>query len=258
MRDTPTIHVDRDQNHLAWDPAIPPVATVSSGDVVAFDCLDASNGQLTAGSTVADLAALDFDRVDQVTGPVEVDGAEPGDTLQVDVLDFAPADWGWTASIPGFGLLADDFPDPALCKDDGRPGHDRPGRVRPGDPDAARAVLRRDRAWRRPTGPHSTIPPRPASAATWTSATWPPASTLFLPVVVPERLLLGRRQPCHPGRRRGLRHRDRERRCSARCRLDRSQGCSTSRVPRSSPRPARTPSISTARRYERPTASAPT
>ena len=112
MRPTPTIHVARDQNHLAWDPAIPPVATAASGAIVEFDCLDASNGQLTADSTTADVATLDFGRVDQVNGPVEVAGAEPGDSLQVDFLELAPADWGWTASIPGFGLLADDFPEP--------------------------------------------------------------------------------------------------------------------------------------------------
>jgi len=104
-------HVSRDENHLAWDPAIPPVARVASGEVVEFDCLDASFGQLTADSTHASLADLDFARVDQVTGPVAVEGAEPGDTLQIDLLEFEPADWGWTASIPGFGLLADDFPD---------------------------------------------------------------------------------------------------------------------------------------------------
>jgi acetamidase/formamidase len=109
---TPTIHVARDQNHLAWDPAIPPVASVASGAIVAFDCLDASNGQLTAGSTTADLATLDFSRVDQVNGPVEVAGAEPGDTLEVDILELVPGDWGWTASIPGFGLLADEFSEP--------------------------------------------------------------------------------------------------------------------------------------------------
>ena len=107
----PSTRIAREQNHLAWDPAIPPVASVGSGDVVEFDCLDASGGQLTADSTTEDLANLDFARVDQVNGPVEVAGAEPGDTLQVDLLDFEPADWGWTASIPGFGLLADDFPD---------------------------------------------------------------------------------------------------------------------------------------------------
>ncbi len=107
-------HVSRDRSHLAWDPAIAPIATVPSGSVVTFDCLDASNGQLTADSTVEDLERLDFERLDQVNGPVAVEGARPGDTLQVDLLDFQPADWGWSASIPGFGLLADDFADPAL------------------------------------------------------------------------------------------------------------------------------------------------
>jgi acetamidase/formamidase len=107
----PSIHVNRDQNHLAWDPAIEPVASVASGEIVEFDCLDASNGELTADSTTESLATLNFDRVDQVTGPVEVEGAEPGDTLQIDLLEFEHADWGWTANISGFGLLADEFPD---------------------------------------------------------------------------------------------------------------------------------------------------
>ena len=111
---TPALRIGRDQFHLAWDPAIEPVATVSSGSVVEFDMLDAGGGQITAESTVADLATLDFSRVDQVNGPVAVEGAGPGDVLQVDLLDFEPADWGWTASIPGFGLLADVFPDAAL------------------------------------------------------------------------------------------------------------------------------------------------
>jgi acetamidase/formamidase len=114
MATIPAIRIERDQNHLAWDPAIPPVITVPSGTIVEFDCLDASNGQLEARSTLADLNALDFGRVDQVNGPVAVEGAEPGDTLQVELLEFQPADWGWTASIPGFGLLADDFSEPGL------------------------------------------------------------------------------------------------------------------------------------------------
>jgi acetamidase/formamidase len=108
------IHISRDRFHLAWDPAIPAIETVPSGGEVDFDLLDASGGQLTGTSTLTDLANLDFARVDQVNGPIAVAGAEPGDTLQVDLLDFQPADWGWTASIPGFGLLADDFPDPAI------------------------------------------------------------------------------------------------------------------------------------------------
>src|SRR5919112_2500731 len=114
MQTKPAIHVARDRFHLAWDPAIEPIETVGSGDVVEFDLLDASGGQLTAGSTVEDLGRLDFERVDQVNGPIAIAGAEPGDTLQIDLLEFEPADWGWTASIPGFGLLADDFAEPAL------------------------------------------------------------------------------------------------------------------------------------------------
>ncbi len=114
MATTPAIHVTRDRFHLAWDPAIPAIETVGSGDVVEFDLMDSAGGQLSASSTVDDVGRLDFSRVDQVNGPIAVAGAEPGDTLQIDLLEFEPADWGWSASIPGFGLLADEFPDPYL------------------------------------------------------------------------------------------------------------------------------------------------
>jgi acetamidase/formamidase len=114
MRDAAAVHIGRDQFHLAWDRSIEPIATIASGEAAEIDALDASCGQITASSTVEDLANLDFSRVDQVNGPIEVEGAEPGDSLEIELLDFQPADWGWTASIPGFGLLADQFTDPAL------------------------------------------------------------------------------------------------------------------------------------------------
>ncbi len=114
MASKPAFHVGRNQWHLAWDKSVPPIATIGSGDIVEFDALDASNGQITAASVAADIAAMAFDQVDQVAGPIFVDGAQPGDTLEVELLSFEPGDWGWTASIPGFGLLADQFPDPAL------------------------------------------------------------------------------------------------------------------------------------------------
>ena len=109
-----TIHVARDQWHLAWDHSIAPLAQVSSGDTISFDLLDASCGQITSDATVATIGALDFSRVDQVNGPIFVEGAHPGDTLEIEFLELQPAEWGWTALIPGFGLLADEFPDPAL------------------------------------------------------------------------------------------------------------------------------------------------
>jgi acetamidase/formamidase len=49
-----------------------------------------------------------------VTGPVIIDGAEAGDAVKVTLLGFEPSGWGWTANIPGFGLLADQFQDPGL------------------------------------------------------------------------------------------------------------------------------------------------
>lgn len=108
------VHLGRDTWHLAWDASIPPVAEVGSGEIVSFDVLDASNGQITPASVAADLPGIDIATVDQVAGPIAVAGAEPGDTLEIEILEVTPADWGWTAVIPGFGLLAADFPAPHL------------------------------------------------------------------------------------------------------------------------------------------------
>ena len=182
MPKIPTIHVARDRNHLAWDPAIPPVATVSSGETVGFDCLDASNGQLTAASTVGDLAALDFSQLDQVNGPVEVAGAEPGDTLQVDVLELLPADWGWTASIPGFGLLADDFSDP-FYKVTAVPAGVARAEFWPGI-SVPLAPFCGEMGVAPPTGPLSTIPPD-LHGGNMDTRHLVAGSTLFLPVFVP-------------------------------------------------------------------------
>jgi acetamidase/formamidase len=174
-----SVHVSRDQNHLAWDPAIPPIASIGSGDVVEFDCLDASNGQITAASTTESLDDLDFSGVDQVNGPIEVAGAEPGDTLQVELLDFTPGDWGWTASIPGFGLLADEFPDGHLKITRLPAGADRvefwPGVTVPLAPFCGELGVAPE------TGPRSTIPPD-LHGGNMDTRHLVAGSTLFLPV----------------------------------------------------------------------------
>jgi len=105
-----TIH----QSHYGWDNSLVPVVRIAPGESLEFDVSDASGGQLGAASTVADVARLDFSRVNPVAGPVFVDGTEPGDVLKVTLLSFVPSGWGWTANIPGFGLLADDFKEAAL------------------------------------------------------------------------------------------------------------------------------------------------
>jgi acetamidase/formamidase len=107
-----TIHADH--HHFGWDRSIPPILTVAPGTTIEFEVPDASAGQLTPASTVADVAVLDFGKVNPVVGPIFIDGARPGDALKVTLEEFKPSGFGWTANIPGFGLLADQFADPAL------------------------------------------------------------------------------------------------------------------------------------------------
>jgi acetamidase/formamidase len=107
-----TIHGDN--CHYGWDRSIEPAVKVAPGSVVEIEAVDAGGGQITANSTPEDVTNIDMERVNPVTGPVYVAGAEPGDALKVTLLSFKPSGWGWTAVIPDFGLLADQFEEPAL------------------------------------------------------------------------------------------------------------------------------------------------
>ena len=103
-----------DTVHYTWDHSLPPALEIEGPGTVQLDLLDSGAGQFDASSTRADLRSLDLGRVNPVTGPILVRGAEPGDALLVRVRELVPAAWGWSANIPGFGLLAEDFPDPEL------------------------------------------------------------------------------------------------------------------------------------------------
>jgi acetamidase/formamidase len=105
-----TIH----EHHLGWDNSLPAAARITPGESLEFEVMDASGAQLSATSTAADVGRLDFAKVNPVSGPVFVEGARPGDVLKVTLVSFVPSGWGWTANIPGFGLLADEFKEPAL------------------------------------------------------------------------------------------------------------------------------------------------
>ena len=107
-----TIH--REHGHHGWNNAFSPRLTIAPGEFVHFETRDPSCGQLTPASTSADISKLDFSLVNPVTGPVFVHGAQPGDALKIKVVEFGPSGWGWTANIPGFGLLADQFKEPHL------------------------------------------------------------------------------------------------------------------------------------------------
>lgn len=109
-----THRIPPDQVHYLWDAGNPPVVHVESGDSVVVETRDVSDNQVGPHSTTADLAAVDFARLYPLAGPVHVAGAEPGDTLAVEILSLETRGWGWVALLPGLGLLADDFPDPYL------------------------------------------------------------------------------------------------------------------------------------------------
>ncbi|HWN31894.1 MAG TPA: acetamidase/formamidase family protein [Pseudonocardia sp.] len=96
--------------HRLWTTSHEPALTVSDGDTIAFSVQEALAGQFDGLATGDPLPEVDWDRVYPLAGPVLVHGAEPGDTLEIEVLEVSPTDWGWTAVVPGLGLLADDFP----------------------------------------------------------------------------------------------------------------------------------------------------
>ena len=108
-------HVHRNQKHQTWSKKTKPVLTISSGQTVTFECEDASAGIITEHSTARDVSDADTEKMDPVFGPVYITEAQPGDALQIDILDLQlTAGWGWTALIPGFGLLSDEFLEPHL------------------------------------------------------------------------------------------------------------------------------------------------
>jgi acetamidase/formamidase len=98
----------------AWDNSIEPALEIEPGACVLLHVRDASDEQIDEHSGIEAVARLDFAHVNPVSGPVFVKGAKPGDVLEVELLELRAQGWGWTAIIPGFGLLADEFPEPWL------------------------------------------------------------------------------------------------------------------------------------------------
>jgi formamidase len=102
--------------HNRWYPDLEPIAEIAPGEEIRLETEDGLDGQLTRDSSHADAGDLDLGLGHPLTGPVYVAGAKPGDLLEVELLAYETADFGTTAVIPGFGYLADLFPDPYLVK----------------------------------------------------------------------------------------------------------------------------------------------
>ncbi len=98
--------IPADRQIYAFSPRMTPAAHASLGETLVFETQDALGGQVRGETDV--LTDLDFSRINPATGPVFVNGAEPGDTLVVRVLAIEPADSGAIVTGPGMGVLGDE------------------------------------------------------------------------------------------------------------------------------------------------------
>lgn len=107
--------IGRETYHYLWNRNHKPALRISPGDEVAFDINDVWSWLIGRKTTSADLPTLDNAKLYPLAGPVYVEGAKPGDTLTVEVLDVQNDDWGWSSISPGLGLL-EEFKEPYLYK----------------------------------------------------------------------------------------------------------------------------------------------
>jgi len=99
--------------HNRWNRDLPPVAVVRPGEAIQLLCRDALNiGEAARTLTPEASLTLDLGGVHPLTGPIEVEGAEPGDILEVEIVDVAPlVDFGYVVIGPGLGLFGSLRPD---------------------------------------------------------------------------------------------------------------------------------------------------
>jgi amidase len=97
--------VPRDQVIWAFGPDLEPVLEVDPGTVVKLETQDCFSGQIQSEDDL--VTEIDFARVNGATGPIGVRGAEPGDSLVVELLEVRPVERGFAALIPGIGSLID-------------------------------------------------------------------------------------------------------------------------------------------------------
>jgi acetamidase/formamidase len=100
--------------HSVWDRSLEPRLRIEPGDEVQIECVDASGGQVTPGMTTAEYLKIDRTKIHALTGPIWIEGAEPGDVLEIDVLFTRHAGWGWSSVVEGLGFLKERFHEPYL------------------------------------------------------------------------------------------------------------------------------------------------
>ncbi len=84
--------ITRDRIRFGFDSSFEPAGTINSGETVCFETQDCYAEQIDDDNK--DFSLLDMKRNNPVTGPLYVNGAEPGDILKIEVLDIVPDDHG--------------------------------------------------------------------------------------------------------------------------------------------------------------------
>jgi acetamidase/formamidase len=108
-----TTHVlSANPTHSRWNRSLAPRLSIASGDTVHIECVDSSGGQVHPAMNIAEFLSIDRGRIHALTGPIFVEGADPGDVLQIDVLEVAHKGWGWSSVISGLGFLKERFAEP--------------------------------------------------------------------------------------------------------------------------------------------------
>jgi len=108
---------ENDMIHNRWHPDIPMVASVKPGADFVVECYDWTGGFIKNNDSAEDVRDIDLSIVHFLSGPIAVEGAEPGDLLVVDILDigvFPNNSWGFNGFFSkknGGGFLTDHFPD---------------------------------------------------------------------------------------------------------------------------------------------------
>lgn len=103
--------------HNRWHPDLPMVAMVKPGDEFRVECMDWTGGQIGNNDSANDVRDVDLTQVHYLSGPIGVEGAEPGDLMVVEILDvgtFDDSQWGFNGLFSkenGGGFLTDHYPD---------------------------------------------------------------------------------------------------------------------------------------------------
>ena len=124
---------DNDMIHNRWHPDIPMVAMVKPGDDFIVECVDWTGGQIKDNDDASDVRDVDLTKVHFLSGPIGVEGAEPGDLMVVDILDIGTLKdslWGFNGFFSkqnGGGFLTEHFPEAQKTSWDisGMPTHSR-------------------------------------------------------------------------------------------------------------------------------------